>query len=103
MLLYNVTVGIDKDAEQEWLEYMRDKHIQDVMNTGLFVQSKMYKVLHDQEDGTTSYSIQYFARSIEDIQQYLEVFAPVLIEQHKKKFANRHIAFRTLLEEISME
>jgi hypothetical protein len=103
MLLYNVTVGIDKDAEQEWLEYMRGKHIQDVMNTGLFVQSKMYKVLHDQEDGTISYSIQYFARSIEDVQQYLEVFAPVLIEQHKKKFANRHIAFRTLLEEIVLD
>ena len=80
MLLYNVTVGIDKDKEQEWLDYMRNKHIQDVMNTGLFVESKMYKVLHDQDDGTISYSIQYFARNIENIQQYLEVFAPVSID-----------------------
>ncbi|MEO5601759.1 MAG: DUF4286 family protein [Cyclobacteriaceae bacterium] len=100
MLLYNVTVGIDKDKEQEWLDYMRNKHIQDVMNTGLFVESKMYKVLHDQHDDTISYSIQYFARNIENIQQYLEVFAPVLIEEHRKKFLNRHVAFRTLLEEV---
>jgi hypothetical protein len=100
MLLYNVTVGIDKDAEEEWLRYMKEKHIQDVLNTGLFVESKMYKVLHDQDDGTISYSIQYFARSIEDVQQYLEVFAPVLIEQHRKKFEHKHIAFRTLLEEV---
>ena len=100
MLLYNVTVGIDRDAEAEWLQYMREKHIQDVMNTGLFTGHKMYKVLHDQEDGTISYSIQYFARSIEDIQQYLEVFAPVLIEQHRKRFEHRHVAFRTLLEEV---
>lgn len=100
MLLYNVTVGVDKDIEEEWLQYMREKHIKDVLNTGLFVESKMYKVLHDQDDGSVSYSIQYFARSIEDVQQYLEVFAPVLIEQHRKKFEHKHIAFRTLLEEV---
>ena len=100
MLLYNVTVGIDQAAEAEWLQYMREKHIQDVLNTGLFTGYKMYKVLHDQDDGTISYSIQYFARSIEDVQQYLEVFAPALIEQHRKKFEHRHVAFRTLLEEV---
>lgn len=100
MLLYNVTVGIDKAAESEWLQYMQEKHIQDVLKTGLFTGYKMYKVLHDQDDGTISYSIQYFAKSIEDVQQYLEVFAPVLIEQHRKRFEHRHVAFRTLLEEV---
>ena len=103
MFLYNVTVGIDKDKEREWLDYMMNKHIRDVMNTGLFVQFKLYKVLHDQEGDTISYSVQYFAKNIEDVQQYLEVFAPVLIEEHRKKFVNRHVAFRTLLEEIKFD
>ncbi len=102
MLLYNVTVGIDKDAEEEWLTWMKTVHIPNVMNTGMFLHSRMYKVLHDQEDGTISYSIQYFARSIDEIQQYLEVFAPALVEQHRQKFQNRHVAFRTLLEEIPL-
>ena len=101
MLLYNVTVGIDKEVEEEWLLYMKEKHVPDVLKTGMFVSSKMYKVLHDQEDGSVSYSVQYFAKSIEQINQYLEVFAPVLIAEHKKKFANRHVTFMTLLEEIS--
>ncbi len=100
MLLYNVTVGVDKEIEQEWLQYIREKHIRNVMDTGLFLDSKIYKVLHDQNEDTISYSIQYFARRIEDIQQYLEVFAPVLIEEHRKKFLNRHVAFQTLLEEV---
>ena len=100
MLLYNVTVGIDKDSEDEWLQYMREKHIKDVLDTGLFVGYKLYRVLHDQEDGTISYSVQYFAKTIEDVQQYLETFAPALIEEHRKKFHNRHVAFRTLLQEV---
>lgn len=100
MLLYNVTVGVDKDAEAEWLQYMKETHIQAVLDTGLFVGHKMYRVLHDQDDGSISYSIQYFAKSIEDVQQYLELFAPALIEEHRKRFHNRHVAFMTLLDEV---
>ena len=100
MLLYNVTVGIDKECEAEWLQYMRESHIKSVLDTGLFVSHKLYKILHDQDEGTISYSIQYFAKTIEDVQQYLETFAPALIEEHRKKFHNRHVAFRTLLEEV---
>ena len=100
MLLYNVTVGIDKDAEAEWLHYMKTIHIQAVLNTGLFVGHRFYKVLHDQDDGSISYSVQYFAKSIGDVQRYLEVFAPALMEEHRKRFNNRHVAFMTLLEEV---
>lgn len=100
MLLYNVTVGVDREIEAEWLEYMREKQIRDVMSTGLFVDSKMYKVLHGQDDGTISYSVQFFARSIDDIQQYLDVFAPAIIEDHRKRFENRHVVFMTLLDEV---
>ena len=100
MLLYNVTVGVDKDAEAEWLQYMMETHIKAVLATGLFVDHKMYRVLHDQDDGSISYSVQYFAKSIEDVQQYLEAFAPALIEEHRKKFHNRHVAFMTLLDEV---
>lgn len=100
MLLYNVTFGIDKDIEDEWLQWMKEKQIPSEMQTGMFVSFKIYKVLHDQDDGTISYSIQYFAESIENVQQYLEVFAPVLVEQHRQRFNNKHVAFRTLLEEV---
>lgn len=100
MLLYNVTVGIDSECEGEWLDYIKGKYIKAVLSTGLFVSHKMYKVLHDSEDGTISYSIQFFANAIQDIQQYLEVFAPPVIEEHRKMFLNRHVTFMTLLEEI---
>jgi hypothetical protein len=100
MFLYNVTVGVDKDIEVEWLRWMKQTHIPDVLNTGMFVSSRIYKVLHDQDDGTVSYSVQYFAKSIDEVQQYLEIFAPKLIEEHRQKFHNKHVAFRTLLEEV---
>jgi hypothetical protein len=100
MLLYNVTVGVDKDIEADWLAWMKAKHMPDVLRTGMFVNSKIYRVLHDQDDGTVSYSVQYFAKDLDHFQQYLEKFAPALIEEHKARFLNKHVAFRTLLEEV---
>ena len=100
MLLYNVTVGIDKEIEEEWIIWIKTYHIPSVMQTGLFVDSKMYKILHDQDDGSISYSIQYFAKSINNVTQYLQNFAPAIIEEHRKKFADKHVVFQTLLEEV---
>lgn len=100
MLLYNVTVGIDKSVEQEWLHWMKTEHILDVLNTKMFVTAKIYKVLHEGEEGTVSYSTQYFAESLDHIEKYLEQFAPALREEANKRFAGKHVAFRTLLEEV---
>ncbi len=100
MFLFNETIGIDKAAEKEWLNYMNLEHIAAVMNTGMFVSWKIYKVLHEHEDDTVSYSVQYFSESIDNIQKYLEAYAPKLIEQFQHKFKDRHVAFRTLLLEV---
>lgn len=100
MLLYNITFGVDKDIAPEWLVYMREYYIPEVMKTGLFADAKVYKVLHDEDEGTISYSVQYFASRIEHINQYLDLYAPRFMEEHRKKFANKHVAFQTLLEEV---
>lgn len=100
MFLYNVTIGIDKASESEWLDYMRTTYIPDVMATGMFTQARMYRVLHDNEDETTSYSIQYLATSIDKVQQFLEEHGPPIISAHRDRFRNRHVAFMTLLEEV---
>ncbi|MGE0770701.1 MAG: DUF4286 family protein [Cyclobacteriaceae bacterium] len=100
MILYNVTIGIDKSIEAEWVQWMRLEHIPDVMKTGVFESFKFYKVLSHDDEHTESYCIQYFTPSIEKFNYYIQELAPALIEEHKRKFKDRHVAFRTLLEEI---
>lgn len=100
MILYNVTIGIDPGDEREWVAWMKEQHIPEVMETGFFQNFKFYKVLGDsRKDGAVSFSIQYFARSMNDMDEYLEKFAPTLVEKHKQRFKN-HVSFRTLLEEL---
>lgn len=100
MLLYNETIGIDKEIEQDWLIWIRETYIPDMMGTGVFVDSKIYKVLTHEDEGSVSYCVQYFTPTIEQFQHYLDTFAPVLTEKHHQKFKDRHVAFRTLLEVV---
>ncbi len=99
MVLYNVTVGIDPDIENEWLGWMKSDHIPAIMATNMFVEYKIFKVLSPEEEESVSYSVQYFAESVDQVVQYLNEFAPPLVEEHRQRYHNRHVAFRTLLEE----
>lgn len=100
MYLFNETVGIDASVETEWLTWAKTAYVPAVMNTGLFTGYKLYKVLHESEDGSISYSIQFLSASLENVVQFLEVFAPPLVERQRQLFNHKHVAFRTLLEEV---
>ncbi|MGB4775133.1 MAG: DUF4286 family protein [Daejeonella sp.] len=99
MILYNVTVIIDEDIQQEWLNWMRETHIPDVMATELFVSNRILKVLDSPNEGIT-YCIQYIADSIEKYNEYKEKFSPKLQLEVSQKFDSKLVSFRTVMEFI---
>jgi hypothetical protein len=99
MFIYNVTINIAEDAHEEWLNWMQQIHIPDVLKTGCFVSGKMLKVLHVNDEGHT-YSIQYRFERMDQIEDYMQNYAQALQGEHKSKFSDSYTAFRTLLEEI---
>jgi hypothetical protein len=100
MIVYNVTVNIEQSAHDEWLEWMRQHHIPEVMKTGMFSEHRILRVLGDEESGGATYSFQYTCESMEKFRQYQEKYAPKLQSDHNEKFKDRFVAFRTLLETI---
>lgn len=99
MVIYNVTVGVDQHVEQEWLSWMIDQHIPNVMKTGMFESYEIFKVLSHEDEGS-SYAIQYRANAMSEIERYINEFAPALIQEHMERFKDRHVAFRSLLEKV---
>jgi len=99
MFIYNVTVSIDPELEQDWLTWMQQIHIPEVLQTGCFMQNKILKVITDVDSGAT-YSIQYFYELESDIETYRNNFAPDLQRKHLEKFKDKFVAFRTILKEI---
>lgn len=101
MIIYNVTINIHESVHDQWMQWMQEKHIKDVLATGKFTSARMVKVLVEEEMGGITYSIQYTTDSKETLQKYYEEDAPRLREEGLKLFADKMLAFRTELELIS--
>ena len=99
MILYNVTVNIEDSVHDDWLQWMKQKHIPDVVKTGCFSSGTIFRLLVNEDSGT-SYSVQYRAPNKVAIDMYIKEFAPALQKEHKERYEGKFVAFRTLLEEV---
>ena len=101
MILYNVTINIHESVHDQWLNWMQNKHINDVLSTGKFSSARLVKVLVEEEMGGTTYAIQYTADSKETLQRYYDEDAPRLREEGLRLFGDKMLAFRTELEMVA--
>jgi hypothetical protein len=99
MVLYNVTVSIDREIESNWLDWMRKTHIPQVMKTGCFLECRISRI-QGEEDGGAAYSFLYLAPSQEKMDEYQEKYAPSLQQDHAQHYGGKFAAFRTLLTVI---
>ncbi len=97
-ILYSVTVKIDNQVHDDWLEWMKKVHIPDVMATEMFESSRICRILSQDESEGVSYSIQYICPNMKTLQQYSAKFAIKLQQEHADRYKNKYVAFRTLLE-----
>ena len=102
MIIYNVTVSIDYDVHDEWLDWMKRVHIPEVMATQKFLECRMSKI-HAEEEGGKAYSIQYMCENQEVLDRYQNEDAPKLQKKHVEKYGNKAVAFRTLLEVVHQQ
>jgi len=96
-----VTVAIDQQIEQEWIDWMVSTHIPDVMNTGKFSTYSLQKVLGSENETGVTYSVQYVAPNADTYDEYQRDHAARLQQEHKAKYDGRYGAFRTIMEIVS--
>jgi Domain of unknown function (DUF4286) len=101
MIVYNITIKIDPDIKEEWLQWQITEHIPEVMNTRLFTEYKFYKLLEQEEDESVTYVVQYFSFTAAHLEEYLQKYAPTLREKAFAKWGNKFIAFRTTMELVN--
>ena len=85
-LIYNVTIKVSEPVREEWLSWMREVHIPEVMATACF---KSYRLLHlegyDDDEGIT-FAVQYTCPNQELFDIYLSDHAPGLQKKHQQSF-----------------
>lgn len=102
MILYNITVSVENSVAEEWLTWMTEIHIPEVMATGYFLRNQICRLLNEVENGATTYAVQYNCRSLEDLEEYQRDHAPELQAKHTKRYGEKSLAFRTMLEVVAV-
>jgi hypothetical protein len=97
MLIYNVTTNIEEDVHDQWVKWMKTKHIPAMIHTGKFISATMSRVDVVESMGGITYSVQYKIQDKATLERYFEENAPELRAQ-TKAFEGKFVSFRTEME-----
>lgn len=98
MIIYNVTLKLHPEITEEWLRWMKQEHIPDLMRTGLFLEFKLCRLMDQDDSEGPTFVVQYFCDSHEHYETYINEHAAEMREKGLKRFGDRFIAFRTVME-----
>ena len=100
MIIYNVTIKTAHSIADEWLNWLKEEHIADVINTGCFTHATVLRLLDiDEEDGIT-HAVQYHTPDIKLYEDYLEKHADTMRKKGMDKWGDKFIAFRSVMEVV---
>jgi hypothetical protein len=101
VVLYNVTCNVPEDLAEDWLRWMREEHLPEVMSTGMFESYAMHRLLTEVDDNSgINFTIIYRCRSMDHYEEYSQKHGPALKAKTNARYGDSVLAFRTLMEEI---
>jgi len=101
MIIYNVTVKTEKEIAKDYLKWLKEEHLADMMSTGLFSDYRLCRLMDEGESDGVTFVIQFHCDSIENYQSYVEEHAPGMRKKSLDRFSNKFVAFRTVMELIN--
>ena len=101
MIIYNVTIKIQRGITDAWLQWLKEEHIPDVIQTGCFSRAVILRLLEvDETDGPT-FAVQYFAESKALYNNYIQNHASAMRQKGFEKWGDQFIAFRSVMQVVN--
>ncbi len=100
-IIYNVTIKVHSAIAKEWLQWLQEEHIADLINTGCFTKAVVLRLLDIDDSEGPTFAIQYFAESKSLYNRYIEKFSGTMRQKGFDKWGDQFIAFRSVMEILS--
>ena len=100
MIVYNVTIKVDQSITANWLTWLKEEHIPEIINTGCFTHAGIFRLLEVDDTEGCTYIVQYHAASDVLFNQYIEKFSERIRKKGTDKWGNQFIAFRTVMQVV---
>lgn len=100
MLILNITTKVMHGIEKEWLQWMKDTWIKEMMGTGLFGEYRFCKLKDNDDEEGLMYVTQFYCDTTENYDTFMSEQDDRLRELGHQRFGNAFISFRTIMEII---
>ena len=100
MILYNITIKIESDVHDNWLQWMQQTHIPAYIKTGLFTEYKFCRIMGDADEQGITYALQFVSKDTKTFQIYQQLHAKRLQNLQAERFPGKYVTFRTLMEVV---
>lgn len=100
MIIYNVTIQVDISVADEWVTWMKEIHIPEVLQTKMFFDARLCHLLEQNDTEAKTFTAQYFCNNLTDYNTYISEYAQGLREKGFAAFGNKFVAFRTVMEVV---
>ncbi|RPE13749.1 DUF4286 family protein [Chitinophaga lutea] len=100
MIIYNVTVKVSVAIKDSWLEWMKQEHIPAILETGLFHDYRICRLLEQDDSDGPTYVIQFLTDTLENYYTYLQEHSPRFRQQSFDTFGDQFVAFRTVMQVV---
>lgn len=101
MIVYNVTIKITHAIHNDWLAWLKEEHIPDVINTGCFSHAVILRLIEVDDSEGPTYAIQYHAASKGLYNNYIENHAAAMRQKGYEKWGDKFIAFRSVMQVVN--
>lgn len=101
MYIYNVTIKIHESIHTDWLKWLKDEHVPEVLATDCFTNATIVRLLEVDDSEGPTYAILYTAESKAAYNLYIDKFAGMLRQKSFDKWGNKFIAFRTVMQVVN--
>ena len=101
MFMYNVTIKVQASIKDEWLAWLKEEHIPDVLGIRCFSNATILHLLETDDSEGPTYAIQYIAENMDDYTCYTRDFAGIMRQRSFDRWGDKFIAFRTIMEFVN--
>lgn len=99
MYIYNVTTNVADAIHKDWLVWMKETYIPEMLATKKFTGAKIARVMIQEEMGGKTYSVQYSIKDKNTFKAFYVENASQMNAKLQSKFENGQVvSFQTELE-----
>ena len=99
MILYLIHIDVQKNIDKDWLLWMKNEHVPEIMDLKIFQKNEIWKIKNDSKK-YNSYYIKYYTESLDYYKLYEKKYAIEMKKKHSIKYKNNFNVKREILQLI---